>query len=163
MATKFYSILLSEDEKLLFNEWLNSREESLMAQLQEIKLLRTKLEQDAQVSPPKREEPVFRPAPVRLPVQPKPFTDRQQSWTNKIIGVFKQLNKSLISKEIIDWFIINDETVKHKDRSFVSKSVTSKLAVLEEKGILRKDIIDKKHVYTMVNERATDDHSSSLF
>ena len=177
MLTKQYQINLNEAEKLLFEEWLQSREEGLVAQLQLIKSLRSKLDGNKELEPVKEEvrsKPEYKPSPVdygiskpsNTHIAPKAITRKasktnQLSWTNKIVSVFKLLNKSLISKELIDWFVINDETVKHKSRAFVSKSITAKLAILEEKAILKKELIDKKYVYTL-NSVPTDQGSENL-
>jgi hypothetical protein len=164
MTTRLYSIQLSEEEKLLFDSWLKSREEGLLVQLQQVKSLRSKLNQNTLEPQVNQPAPLpSKPTPIIEKVHPKPFVDRQMSWTNKIINVFKALDKSLISKEIIDWFVINDETVKHKSREFVSKSVTAKLAVLEEKGLLKKEKIDNKYYYSLLQERGEKDQASSLF
>ena len=135
MTSKIYTIKLTEEQKVLFDNWLQSREEELMAQLDKIRTLRNLASEDIKSHelPPKQLHKVI----------------KSQSFSAKTLNAFNHLGTALTSVQIIDWLSENDEQLKTKNRRYITKAVTSKLSFLVDRGRLEKKVIDGKNVYSL--------------
>jgi hypothetical protein len=135
MTSKIYIIKLTEEQKHLFDNWLQSREEELIAQLDKIKALRNLTSEETKSNnlPPKQSNNVI----------------KSQSFSAKTLNAFNHLGTALTSVQIIDWLSENDEQLKNKNRRYITKAVTSKLSFLVDRGRLEKKVIDGKNVYSL--------------
>jgi hypothetical protein len=133
-----YTIQLTSEHKLLFDKWLNDIEKELEVRLENIKSLRKQTAEVDRVVAPKLKSQSREPS--------------KQSWTTKTIDVFKQLEGAQTSTQIIAWLMEHNEDLKNKDKRYITKNVTSKLALLIEKGRLEKKVVSGKNFYAIKNQ-----------
>jgi hypothetical protein len=133
--TGVFMIKLTLEQKQLFEKWLNEVEEELTEKLAEIKSLKSQLSD-------------YEESPTTLP---KSIVGevRSQSWTTMLLDALKQLGGAQTSTQIVTWFMENNPAIKEKGKRYITKNVTSKLALLVEKGKIEKNVMGGKNVYAL--------------
>jgi hypothetical protein len=73
------------------------------------------------------------------------------TWRTRVYDAFGHFKRPLTSTEIIDWLAENDETLAGKDRDEILRGVTSRLAIMVDKGLMTKEKREdeKKFRYTL--------------
>lgn len=136
-TSEIYSIRLNKEQKEWFDKWLIEAEKELELKLQNLKSLRSQTEIGSEVVPVQRKQQSKTPA--------------RNSMTSKLIEVMQDLKAPQTSAQLIDWFAINDETFKGKDKRFITKAITSKLSFLVDKGRITKEVVDGRNMYELKN------------
>ena len=137
MTSKTFTIELNEEQKELFDKWLVEVERDLEAKLKNIKSLRQSTSNVARSVEKKSEMSV------------EVNRSQSNSISNKTLQAIQQLGGSATSVQVIDWLIQIDASLKGKTRRFITKSVTSKLSFLVDKGRLKKEVVDGMNVYSL--------------
>lgn len=132
-----FTVHLSEEQKQLFDKWLEDVEKDLNVRLKGIRSLRSQVQNST--------EPVMTSSKKKSKVE----KSAQQSWTSKVIQVLKQSQSPQTSVQVVAWLMEHDAELKNKDRRYVTKNVTSKLSLLVDKHTVIKDKKDGKNVYVL--------------
>ena len=135
--SKTHTIQLTSEQKSLFDAWLEQAEKELEAKLTSIKSLRKQTEPNQETT---------------SGTKSMTLKSANQSWTSKVVHILKQVGEAQSSTQIIAWLMDNDEDLKGKNKRYITKNVTSKLAILVDKGQLEKKVVDGKNVYSIKNQ-----------
>lgn len=126
------TIEVTTEEEQVFLTWLQERETALVSQLQVLQTLRKKLSVVATTAVKSNAEPV---------------NEADTSWVEKIEAVFKHHKQPVASGEIINVIMKQYPLLAEKGRKYVTKAVTSKLWVMQERGEVKKQVENGKNVY----------------
>lgn len=141
-GSKTHTIELTLEQKKLFDKWLYDTEKDLEARLEDIKSLRS------QTSNNKKDEPktaiIHESFKMTAEMQP-----RSQSWTSKTIQALSQMGGAQTSTQVISWLMAHDKDLHGKDKRYITKNVTSKLAILVDNGRVEKKVIAGKNFYAL--------------
>ena len=135
MTPVTYTVRLTEEQKDLFDRWLHEVQKDLEKKLESVKSLRQSTLNDSET--PKQS------------AKSNTEVKGSQSMSVKTLSTIKHLGGAVTSAQIINWLIEKDATLKDKTRRYITKSVTSKLSLLVDKGRLEKHVIDGKNVYSL--------------
>ena len=130
-----YVLKMTAEQKDLFEKWLNQVEEGLTKQLSDVKSLKSQISDTS-----KSFNSVSKSAVEDAP---------SKTWTSMLLDALNQLGGAQTSTQIVTWFMENDLALKEKGKRYITKNVTSKLALLVEKGRVEKKVMGGKNVYAL--------------
>lgn len=139
MTPDTFTIELTAEQKELFDKWLNEVEKDLEVKLKSVKSLRHAT------------AGVQKPVAMKTALLKEVHRSQNTSISSKTLQAINQLGGVATSVQVIDWLIQTDASLDGKTRRYITKSVTSKLSLLVDKGRLKKDVINGKNVYTLKN------------
>jgi hypothetical protein len=134
-TSETFTVQMTAEQKELFNRWLYAREKELEVKMESLRSLRRQIS---------RHEPA-----TVVEKESKLMKSRDQSWTSKTYEVIKQSGQALTSTQIIAWLMEHDKELQGRDKRYITKNVTSKLALLVEKGRLEKQVREGKNFYAL--------------
>jgi hypothetical protein len=124
-----YNIQVTEQEKDLFQQWLKTRHNELLVELETVKSLLNKLPQGSNVTlytEPARLTITGREAGLGFNPNPK--------WAEKSLQILKEHKKKMTSAEVVEILREKDPLSAQLPRIEVMRGVSSRLAQLVKRG-----------------------------
>ena len=129
---KVHNLDFTEDELVLFNQWLIDRQQQLLNQLTTVKSLIEKVDSNI-----KKEIP----------------GTRNPQWAHKCLRTLKHYKRRMDSTEIVNVLIGADALSSTLPRVEVMRGVSSRLNQLVNRGQVKKEVIDGKFYYSYLKEK----------
>ena len=139
------SLQLDDREKSIFEDWLLQREKVLLDELNVLKSLQAKLKIDVEVKASSVQ--VNESKTVAKPIATT-NKNESSSWVNIIKTELKHFTHPVPSGEIVKR-LLNKPSISEKGKRFITKAVTSKLWLLQERGEVIKSRENGKYVYAL--------------
>ena len=139
------SLELNDREKDIFLSWLQEREKAIAEEMDVLKNLRSKLQNKKEVIKPADENQSH--PPVAKTVLHKK-EDESSSWVNTIKKQLEHFSHPVPSGEIVKQ-LLQQPKLAEKGKRFITKAVTSKLWLLQERGEVIKTRENGKYVYSL--------------
>lgn len=138
------AIQLDEKEIAIFQSLMMQREKALLDELELLKSLQSKLLiSDVKVKHPASEE-------IQVKAVSKPLVKQNEdsvtSWVDAIKNELKHFSHPVPSGEIVKRLLLKP-AFSEKGKRFITKAVTSKLCLLQERGEVIKSRENGKFVY----------------
>ena len=139
------SLLIDDKEKIALTDWLLQREKVLLAELDTLTGLKRKLHNNIDS---KNASETKTEAKAINSIDKEEKKDDFSSWVNTIKNELKNFSHPVPSGDIVKR-LMNDHVLVQKGKRFITKAVTSKLWLLQERGEVIKSKENGKYVYSL--------------
>lgn len=139
------SIDLTDSEKNIFLNWLEQREKIICEELELLKNIRYKLDGRKESAKIEDLKPSVEDKQKKISQKEE---DNSASWVNAVKKELQHYSRPVQSGEIVKR-LLQKPSLAEKGKRFVTKAVTSKLWLLQERGEVSKTRENGRYVYSL--------------